>query len=223
MPNHSNVTPPPTTTTAAAVDDDDSDSNDDDDDDDDEWSLSPSPVASPDFLTMPRKVSGRNGSGNVPSYFTTPDKKPFVTAIDTDLIITVPEIQDTLNLLHMAVGLLTRADSELALAVENTWSPPTFELKNGLNWTVEAWNMLTHPPTENLFPERLSTTAGTLFTPNLPEDIVLDCGVSSGEAILHAYVLHITREGSAYKYTKTVVGKLESSSDIVVGGNKYKT
>lgn len=121
------------------------------------------------------------------------------------------------------MGLLTRADSELALAAENTWSPPTFEFKKGLDWTVTAWNMLTHPPTENLFPERLSTTASYVFSPNLPADIVIDCGVSSGEAILHAYVLHITREDSIYKDTKAVVGKLESSSDIVVAGNKYKT
>lgn len=201
--------------------------------DDYDLSLSPSPVASPDFLlaanpsavvASPSYLQKRTrGNRNTSSYFTSPDKKPFVTSINTNLIITVPEIQDTLNLLDLAVGLLTKADSEIALAAENTWSPPVFELKKGLDWTVTAWNMLTHPPTENLFPEKLSTTASSVFNPNLPEDIVIDCGVSSGEAILHAYVLHITRETSAYKDTKAIVGKLESSSDIIVAGNKFKT
>ena len=138
-------------------------------------------------------------------------------------------MQDSYNFVRYARELLSQASEapSSTSAPETAWSAPT-EVAQALEWTVKAWDMLTHPPADALFPNRIVPSHARRFEPPTPDDVVIEASVAAGEAVIRAYVLHIdTPRGKAAKMVaaapKGAFGKLESSGTMQLGGTWYKS
>jgi len=160
----------------------------------------------------------------------------FRTALGTENVLTLVQVQDSHNLVCIASELLGSV-SRAPAASETKWVAPT-EISQALELTVRAWELLTHPPVDALFPNSRtalqSPSYARLFDPPLKDDVLIEAAVASGEAILHAYVIKTSNTGGAAAKTavspppppfmsKPLFSKLESTDTVQIAGSWYKS
>lgn len=183
-----------------------------------------SSLQSPSVSPAPFSSGGSGSSGST-----------FVTALASENALTLVQVQDSHNLVRTAAELLAGV-SRAPSAPETKWAAPD-EISQALELTVRAWEMLTHPPVDALFPNSRAATQGSsyarMFEPPLAEDVLIEAAVASGEAIVHAYVLRPvvppaassspSSPSSSGMERKPLFSKLESTGSVQIGGSWFKT
>lgn len=142
----------------------------------------------------------------------------FNTVIPDDAFLTLPQIQNAVNYIKFADVLLTPFSApppsaaapppqqqqqpqqqQEAVAGDSPARPAGIsvyqcqrsdlsEVNEALTWIIQAWRLLAHQPVDSMFPNRIVASNAAVFDPPLPQDILIEAAVASGEAILHMFV-----------------------------------
>lgn len=133
----------------------------------------------------------------------------FNTVIPDDAFLTLPQIQNAVNYIKFADVLLTpfsapppaAAPQQQQAATGDSPARPAgisvyqcqrsdlSEVNEALTWIIQAWRLLAHQPVDSMFPNRIVASNAAVFDPPLPQDLLIEAAVASGEAILHMFVL----------------------------------
>ena len=123
----------------------------------------------------------------------------FSTTISEEAFMTLPQIQNAVNYIKFADVLLAPFSAEQQQQSDSTARPMGMtvyqcqrsdlsEVAQALTWIIKAWRLLAHQPVDSLFPNRIVASNAAVFDPPLPQDILIEAAVASGEAVLHVFV-----------------------------------
>ena len=137
----------------------------------------------------------------------------FATFINEDEFMTLPQIQNAVNYIKFADVLLApfttpqqqQADEQLSASVQQQLDSPAsarpagvsvyqcqnsdlWEVSQALELIIRAWRLLAHQPVDSMFPNRVNASNSSVFNPPLPQDVLIEAAVASGEVVLHLFV-----------------------------------
>lgn len=127
----------------------------------------------------------------------------FSTTISEDAFLTLPQIQNAVNYIKFADVLLAPFSAQqqqqqqqqsdatarpVGMTVYQCQRSDLSEVTQALAWIIKAWRLLAHQPVDSLFPNRIVASNAAVFDPPLPQDILIEAAVASGEAVLHVFV-----------------------------------
>ena len=132
----------------------------------------------------------------------------FAAFINEDEFMTLPQIQNAVNYIKFADVLLapfSTPQQQSSDSLEQPVDGPTsarpagvsvyqcqnsdlWEVSQALELIIRAWRILAHQPVDSMFPNRVNASNASVFNPPLPQDVLIEAAVASGEIVLHLFV-----------------------------------